>query len=98
MKRVYKGKTKLRILINTKCNLTGFVSASICFKKPNGTLGFFNAVVKDIEKGLIFYDVASSSDLDIAGWWVFWPEVIFDDGRDCSGRPIKVHVFDVGCV
>ena len=96
MKRIYKGKTKLRILINTKCNLSGFVSASICFKKPDGIVGSFKAIVKDAEKGLVVYDVASASDIDVAGWWVFWPEIMFDDGHDCCGRAVRVFVSECG--
>ena len=55
MKRIYKGKSKLRILIDTKCDLSGYQTVMIAALKPNGTPVLFPAVVKDVEKGLIFY-------------------------------------------
>ena len=56
MKRIYKGKTKLRIQIDTRCDLSGYVDVTICAKKPDETVVSFPAVVKDVENGLIFYD------------------------------------------
>ena len=96
MKRVYKSKTKLRILIDTKCDLSGFVTVSIMAKKPNDTTVSFPAVVKDVEKGIIFYDVQTMYEIDVAGWWTFWPEVIFDDDRTACGRAVKVFVYEEG--
>ena len=96
MKRIYKSKTKLRILIDTKCDLSGFVTVSIMAKKPNDTTVSFPAVVKDVEKGVIFYDVQTVDEIDVAGWWTFWPEVIFDDDRTACGRAVKVFVYEEG--
>ena len=96
MKRIYKSKTKLRILIDTKCDLSGFQTVSIMAKKPNDTTVSFPAVVKDVEKGIIFYDVQTVDEIDVAGWWTFWPEVIFDDDRTARGRAVKVFVYEEG--
>ena len=96
MKRIYKSKTKLRILIDTKCDLSGFQTVSIMAKKPDDTTVNFPAVVKDVEKGIIFYDVQTVDEIDVAGWWTFWPEVIFDDDRTASGRAVKVFVYEEG--
>ena len=96
MKRIYKSKTKLRILIDTKCDLSGFQTVSIMAKKPNDTTVSFPAVVKDVEKGIIFYDVQTVDEIDVAGWWTFWPEVIFDDDRTACGRAVKVFVYEEG--
>ena len=96
MKRIYKSKTKLRILIDTKCDLSGFQTVSIMAKKPNDTTVSFPAVVKDVEKGIIFYDVQIVDEIDVAGWWTFWPEVIFDDDRTACGRAVKVFVYESG--
>ena len=92
--RVYKGKTKLRILIDCKCDLSGYASVTLTALKPNGTVVDFPAVVKDVEKGIVFYDVQSSEDLDMGGWWWFWPEVIFDDDRTARGLAEKVFVHE----
>ena len=96
MKRIYKSKTKLRLLIDTRCDLSGFQTVSIMAKKPDDTTVNFPAVVKDVEKGIIFYDVQTVDEIDVGGWWTFWPEVIFDDDRTACGRAVKVFVYESG--
>ena len=94
MKRIYKGKTKLRIVIDTKCDLSGYATVTIMPLKPDGSLVSFPAVVKDEEHGLIFYDVQSEADIDQCGLWTFWPEIIFDDDRTARGISVRVFVYE----
>ena len=94
--RIYKGKSKCRIQIDTKCDLSGYVSVTIAGLKANGNVVEFPAVVKDAEKGIIFYDVQSENDIDVSGWWCFWPEIIFDDDRTACGRAVRVFVYEPG--
>ena len=94
MKRIYKGKTKLRIQIDTKCDLSGYQTVTIAARKPDESEVTFSAVVKDEEHGLIFYDVQSEDDIDQSGWWTFWPEVVFDDDRTARGMSVKVFVYE----
>ena len=96
MKRIYKGKTKLRVQIDTKCDLSGYEEVSVHALKPDGTIKIFTAVVKDVEKGLIFFDLQEESDFDAAGWWTLWPEVIFDDDRTACGRATRFFVYEAG--
>ncbi len=96
MKRIYKNKTKLRILIDTKCNLSGYDEVCIAARKPDGVTVSFPAVVKDEENGLISYDIQSADDIDVSGWWTFWPEVTFDDDSTACGRAVKVFVYESG--
>ena len=96
MKRIYKSKTKLRILIDTKCDLSGFQTVTIMAKKPDDTTVNFPAVVKDVEKGIIFYDVQSEDDFDKVGWWTLWPLFVFDDDRTSCGKAIRRFVYEVG--
>ena len=98
MKRIYKSKTKLRILIDTKCDLSGFQTISIMAKKPDDTTVSFSAVVKDVEKGIIFYDVIDENDINLCGWWLFWPEVVFDDDRTACGRACEIFAHEPGSV
>ena len=56
----------------------------------------FPAVVKDVENGIIFYDVVDENDIDLKGWWIIWPEIIFDDDRTAAGRAVKVFVHEAG--
>ncbi len=94
MKRIYKGKTKLRIQIDTRCDLSVYVDVTICAAKPDETVVSFPAVVKNVENGLVFYDVQFEDDLDQSGWWTFWPEVVFDDDRTARGMSVKVFVYE----
>ena len=64
--------------------------------KPDGNVVNFPAVVKDEEKGIIFYDVVDENDIDKSGWWTFWPEVIFDDDRTACGRAREIFVHEPG--
>ena len=96
MKRIYKGKSKLRILIDTKCDLSGYEDVSIVFMKPDESQFTVSAVVKDVETGIIFYDVQSEDELDQNGWWTLWPEVRFDDDRTACGRAVRFFVYEAG--
>ena len=96
MKRIYKGKSKLRILIDTKCDLSGYEDVSIVFMKPDESQFTVSAVVKDVETGMIFYDVQSEEELDQSGWWTLWPEVRFDDDRTACGRAVRFFVYEAG--
>ncbi|SEQ77026.1 hypothetical protein SAMN04487977_11074 [Treponema bryantii] len=98
MKWIFKAKSKLRILIDTHCDLSGYAEVTICAKKPDDSVVNFPAVVKDEEKGIIFYDVVDENDFDISGWWIFWPVVLFDDDRTAAGRAVKVFVHEVGAI
>ena len=96
MKRIYKGKSKLRILIDTKCDLSGYQIVTIAATKPDDTAVSFPAVVKDVENGIIFYDVQSENDFDIVGWWTLWPMFVFDDDRTNCGRAQRAFVYEEG--
>lgn len=96
MKRIYKGKSKLRILIDTKCDLSGYEDVSIVFMKPDESQFTVSAVVKDVETGIIFYDVQSENELDQSGWWSLCPEVRFDDDRTACGRAVRFFVYEAG--
>ena len=98
MKRIYKGKTKLRIQIDTKCDLSGYEEVNVIARKPDDTLKTFPAVVKDVENGLIFFDIQEETDFNVSGWWTLWPEVIFDDDRTACGRAVRFFVYEPGTV
>ena len=94
MKRIYAHKTKLRIQLITECDLSGYQRVWIAALKPDGTTTEFPAVVKDVESGLIFYDVQSEDDIDQSGWWTFWAEVVFDDDRTARGMDVRRFVYE----
>lgn len=96
MKRIYKGQSKLRILIDTACDLSGFEEINVKALKPDNTIKIFSAVIKDIEKGIIFFDLQDENDIDASGWWTLWPEIRFDDDRCCFGRATRFFVHEPG--
>lgn len=96
MKWIFRTKSKLRILIDTKCDLSGYETVLIWARKPDGNVVSFPAVVKDVENGIIFYDVVDENDIDKSGWWTFWPEVRFDDDRTACGRAREIFVHEPG--
>lgn len=96
MKCIYKNETKLRLLIDTKCDLSGYEEVKLCLRKPDDSVVTFPAVVKDEEKGIIFYDVQTEDDFNLSGWWTMWPEVRFDDDRTASGRAVEFFVYEAG--
>lgn len=96
MKRIYKGKSKLRVLLNCGCDLNGYASVNLVCRKPDDTVVSFPSVVKDADKGIIFYDVQSEDDFNQSGWWTFWPEFVFDDDRTSCGIAIRRFVYEVG--
>lgn len=97
MNRIYKGQTKLRVLMDCECDLSGYTSVSIKARKPDGiTEVIFPAVVKDAEKGIIFYDVQSENDFDKVGWWTLWPLVVFDDDTTNCGEAHRTFVYEEG--
>ena len=98
MKRIYKGKTKLRIQIDTKCDLSGYEEVIVKAVSPADEVKIFSAVVKDVENGLIFFDIQEETDFDLSGWWTLWPEVRFDDDRTACGRATKFFVYESGSV
>ena len=96
MKRLYKGCSKGRLLIDTRCDLSGYVTVTLMARKPDESIVSFSAVVKDAEKGTAFYDVQSENDFDKSGWWTFWVEVIFDDDRTACSGPDRKFVYEKG--
>ena len=98
MKFIFRARSKLRILIDTHCDLSGYEDVKIWARKPDGNVVNFPAVVKDEENGIIFYDVMNGNDINLSGWWTFWPEVIFDDDRTACGRAREVFVHEAGRV
>ena len=94
--RIYKGRSKLRVLVDLKCDLSGYVSVTLMAKKPDESIVSFPLVVKDVEKGIAFFDVQTENDFNVSGWWTFWPEIIFDDDRTACGKADKRFVHEAG--
>jgi hypothetical protein len=94
MEKLYKTKG-LRLKVKTYIDLEGVTAASIKYRKPDGSAGSFDAGVSDPHGGILIHECIET-DLDQAGWWVFWASVVLADGRVASGAPEKIFVWDEG--
>lgn len=96
MGRIFQGQSSLRIVVETKTDLSEAAAAKIKYRKPDGTSGEFAAVIGDAEGGIIFREMTAAGELDQAGWWVFWAWVEFQDGRAAAGEAERVFVWREG--
>jgi hypothetical protein len=94
MKKIYKTKG-LRLKVKTCIDLEGVSAASIKYRKPDGSCGSFEAGISDVRGGILIHECIET-DIDQAGWWVFWASVALADGRVAAGVPEKIFVWDEG--
>ena len=95
MGRIYQGQTSLRLVLKTYVDLTGIQSATIRYRKPDGTEGELDAGTPAPAEGLVCHELGEG-ELDVAGWWRFWAFVTFADGRGAAGEAARVHVWREG--
>jgi hypothetical protein len=93
--RIHAGQSALRITVKTFLDLAGILAASIKYLKPDGTAGVFAAGVVDTAAGIIAHELIES-ELDQAGWWIFWASITFSDGRTAAGEAVRVFVWEEG--
>lgn len=96
MSKIYKGQTKLLIMLYTTLDLTGATSMLIKYIKPSGVRGQWVATVNEPEKGILLYEPASTSTLDEAGTWKLWAHVTFSDGRIAPGEKTDMIIHAEG--
>jgi hypothetical protein len=98
MGKTYKNQTKLSITLQTDESFVGVTvaSARIHYKKPDGTLGFFPAVVVDAATGTLRYAIASTNDIDQSSTWTFWARVVDDQGLVYPGEAVEYTFYNEG--
>ena len=90
------GQSNLRIELETGITLTGN-TCLIKYKKPNGVSGQWSATIStDVSK--MYYDVTSSTDIDVAGKWIFWSHVTYGDGSIGKGHSATQYFYKEGDV
>jgi hypothetical protein len=93
--KLYKGHGAVRITAKTYCALHTIRKAFIKYRKPDGKIGRFAALITDAENGVIYYE-CRNGDINQGGWWVFWACITFEDGRTAAGEAARVFVWDEG--
>jgi len=95
---IYKGQTELSLRANTGVDITGATAMLIKYTDPDGNEGSFTASIYDASKGIINYDIVSSTDLNIIGKWVLWAYVTFVSGNSAAGKPFTLEIFNEGSI
>lgn len=96
MGRLHIGQTRLRISLTCGVDLSTADVVLIKYKKPNNVQGYWTATISNTASGIIYYDVANTTDLDMEGAWTIWSHVTFDDGDVAAGDPVKMAVYTEG--
>lgn len=96
MGKIFKNQTALKLIANVKQDVTGALATKIKYKKPDTSLGSFNASVTNASSGTLQYSVTSSGDIDQAGEWRFWGHVTFSDSNYAAGEVFKKDVYEEG--
>lgn len=94
---IYQGQNNVRFRLSGCGDLTSASAVSIIYVKPDFTTGTWTAVVEDAATGIIYYDMLSSESLTV-GKYVFYPLVVFSDGRTGIGDAVEETVYAPGAV
>jgi len=78
------GQSNLRIILETDVNLSTNDTLLIKYKNPEGTTGSWSATIST-DTSKIYYDVVSTTDINIAGKWYFWAHATFADATVGKG-------------
>lgn len=93
MGKIYK-QSKVDLYIETNVNLSEVTSHTIQYLAPSGHKGRFTSTIESDNKTLSHF--FQSGELSEEGTWTFWPYLIFNDGRDAYGEPIRMTVSKIG--
>ena len=101
MSKLFKNQTALIIFLETEINLTEATTKKIRYKTPGDTGDSWTATGDTIDggdtnKGMIFYTIGDSEDLNQTGNWTFWPYVVFSDGSYAAGDPAQLEIHQEG--
>lgn len=98
MSAIYKNQTLLIFEFEAGSSLVGFTSALIKLKKPNRTSGEWVGTISDEENGIVTYEVQSEDDLNVAGEWIVWLDLTYNDGKKLISEPDRFTVFNPGTI
>ena len=96
MAQYYIGQSNLRIELETGITLTGN-TVVIKYKKPDGVTGQWAGTIStDVSK--VYYDLTSTTDIDVAGKWYFWAHVTYGDASIGKGNTATQYFYKEGDV
>jgi hypothetical protein len=80
----HKPDLKLRLQATLEVDITGAISKSIIWRKPDNTEETKPAIVLDVTEGIIYRDFEDGDSM--VGEWVWWGDVEFADGQHAAGE------------
>jgi len=92
----FVGQTEGRVQATASVDITGATSRLIKYIKPNGVTGQWAAVASALTTGVVYYDIAQATTLDIAGDWKCWAWVTFSSGNSAPGKSFIMEVKEEG--
>ena len=98
VQKIYVGQTALTLEFDTSIDLSTATGAVIKYiKSDKTTTGEWAGVISSpASDGLITYDIASASDLNVSGSWKMWVYVTFSGGTVAPGSVANVKVYEQG--
>lgn len=98
MGKIYVGQTALTIDIETCADLSSASSVKIKFVRPDLSTGELTNIISitNLKKGEISWQPVDATVLNQKGVWKFWVFVVFDSGRQLSGEPYFVEIYNEG--
>lgn len=95
--RIFKGQTALTLRLDTEIDLTTATDAWMKYKKPNGTIGQWDAIIDSPTiSGKISYIIQSSNDLDQVGEWTRWAYIEIGGTKYAPGDSVTFEVYEEG--
>jgi hypothetical protein len=91
---IFTNHKLLEIELNTKIDLSAITVSKIYFKRPDGTQGQWNAVVKSGPEGLKYlsYTLTSNDNINQEGVWLLEPYIEVN-GKPAPGDIVEMKVF-----
>jgi hypothetical protein len=94
--KIYVGQTALRMNFSCSADITGYTTTVISVWKPNGSTATWTATVSDVSTGAIYYDVATTTILNVGGPWRMQPKIIFSDDTVGYGETANQMIHNLG--
>lgn len=94
MSKIYKGQTALRMNFSCSADITGYTTTVISVFKPGGSTATWTATVSDASTGSIYYDIATTTILNLAGPYKMQPKITFSDDTIGYAETAEIIVYD----
>ena len=96
MSKIYVGQTALRMNFSCSADITGHTLTVINVWKSNGSTATWTATVSDVSTGAIYYDIPTTTTLDVSGNWKMQPKITFSDDTVGYGETVTQMIHNEG--